>query len=194
MIKFKLDDEFLQLLSKPWQKFFKKFNEIDILPNSEWKPVHQLAHFANRYQSHFGKRFSFSIKGAPSKCAEVYMVKRISAMLGTTNQKTLSEYIDWVFDTKIITSNRKVRSLGYFANTSFCNEFNQYKIEKNKISRSTLLPQDYKEIADNLGVYARTFGDLAFAKGSIDSMPTYKSLFNELYKVGFEFDMLKDIV
>jgi hypothetical protein len=193
------DEAYLNLLSKPWQKFFRKFAEIETLPNSEWKPVHQLAHFSLRYNKHFGKRFSFSVKGAPSKCTEIYMFKRLSGMLGTSNQKTLREYIDWVFDQKVIPTNRKIRSIGYFANTNFCNEFNIYLSEKSKIYRHTELPDEYKKVAESLDVPANTFGDLAFAKCAIDangdctSMVPYKSLFNELYKIGFEFEMIKDL-
>ncbi|KKN70810.1 hypothetical protein LCGC14_0427020 [marine sediment metagenome] len=193
------DEAYLNLLSKPWRKFFKKFAEIETLPNSEWKPVHQLAHFSLRYARHFGKRFSVSIKGAPCRCTEVYMLKRIGGMLSTSNQKTLREYIDWVFDTKIIPSKRKIRSLGFFANTNFCNEFHMYIAEKNRIYRHTELPKEYKQIAESLDIPASTFGDLAFAKGAIDmsgdtdSVVTYRTLFNELYKIGFEFEMIKDL-
>lgn len=194
------DEAYLNLLSKPWQKFFKKFADIETLPNSEWKPVHQLAHFSLRYKKHFGKRFSFSIKGAPSRCTEVYMFKRIGGMLGTSNQKILREYVDWVFDTKIIPNNRKIRSIGYFANTNFCNEFHLYMNEKNKIYRHTELPEAYKKIAESLDVHANTFGDLAFAKGAIDMgaddnqhTAPYKTLFNELYKIGFEYNMIEGL-
>ncbi len=127
------------------------------------------------------------------------MLKRISGMLGTSNQKTLREYVDWVFDTKIIPSTRTIRSLGFFANTNFCNKFHMYMTNKNKIYRHTELPKEYKEIAESLDVPANTFGDLAFAQGAIDmggdsdTVAPYKTLFNELYKIGFEFEMIKGL-
>ena len=193
------DESYLNLLSKPWQKFLKKFTEIDSIPVSEWKHVHQLAHFYRRYNQIFGKRFSFSMKSAPSKCTETYMLKNISGMLGTSNQRILKEYVDWVFDKKVIPSKRKIRSLGYFATASFCNEFNIYLSEKNKIGRHTLLPNEYAKIAEDMNVAAKTFGDLAFAKNAIDAgldpefVDEYSRLFNELYKIGFEFNMLKGL-
>ena len=193
------DEQYLALLSKPWQKFFKKFAQVDELPNSEWKPVHQLAHFSRRYRDHFSKRFSFSVRGAPSKCAEVYMIKRISAMLGTTNQRIIRNYVDWVFDNKIIKGNKKIRALGFLANAQFCNEFHLAMVAAQKIGRATELPSEYIVVVDRLDVPANTFGDLAFAKNAMDNDPMHESvkvyhqLFRELYKVGFEFEMIKDL-
>ena len=44
----------LAAFSKPWQKFFKKFEEIESLKVSEWKEVHILAHICKRFkQLHF---------------------------------------------------------------------------------------------------------------------------------------------
>lgn len=198
MIKeLEFDEDYLKLLSKPWQKFFKKFAQIEILSVSEWKPVHQLAYFTVRYQRHFGARFSLSLNGAPCKCSEVFLVNKISGMLGTSNQKTIKEYIDWVFDNKIIPNNKKIRSIGFLANSKFCNEFNTYFVEKNRIYRHTELPVEYKQIAQSLNIPVNTFGDLAFAKSAIDlgsdQNCLYQSFFHELYKIGFEFDMIQSL-
>jgi hypothetical protein len=193
------DEKYLALLSKPWQKFFKKFTEIDEVPNSEWKPVHQVAHFSRRYKDHYGKRFAFSVRGAPSRCPEIYMIKRISAMLGTTNQMTIRNYVDWVFDNKIIKNDKKIRALGFLANPQYGNEFHLAMSAAKKIDRTTELPDTYKTIAEQLDVPVNTFGDLAFAKGALDNDPTnesvevYHQLFRELYRVGFEFSMIKDL-
>ena len=85
------------------------------------------------------------------------------------------------------------------ANTNFCNEFKLYQVKKSKICRSTSLPANYKEIAEKFDVPANTYGDLAFAKSALDSNPdndavlSYKTLFHELYKIGFEFEMIKNL-
>lgn len=198
-IAFDFDEEYLQLLTKAWQKFFKRFAEVETLPVSEWKHVHLLAHFADRFAQHYKKKFAFSVKGAPSKSTEVYMIKRISGMLGTTNPRLVKTYIDWIFDNKIIGTSKKIRSLGFLANTKFCNEFHLAWTEMNKIKRTTQLPENYRNIAKELSIPVRTFGDLEFAKQIVDSDPEdeetqiYHTLFHELYKVGFEFDMLKEL-
>jgi len=148
------DEDYLNLLSKAWQKFFRRFSEIETLPIGEWKPLHHIAHFSLRYHKHYGKRFSFSVIGAPSSSKEVYLIKRVAATLGTSNSKILKEYIDWVFDNKLANSKRKIRSIGFFANTDFCNEFKLYLSEKNRIYRHTELPNEYKKIAESLDIYA----------------------------------------
>jgi len=196
---FEFDEDFLQLLSKAWQKFFKRFNEIETLPVSEWKHLHLVAYLAKRYKEHYKKNFSFSVKGAPSKSTEIYMMKRMIATLGTTNNKVIKAYIDWVFDKKIIPLNKKIRSIGFFANTSYANEFKIHWADSQKIKRSTSLPQEYLKVATDLDVPVATFGDLAFAKQALDANPDsediviYKKLFHELYRYGFEFEMLKDL-
>jgi len=194
------DEEFLSLLpSKWWKSFFKKFDEIDTLPNSSWKQVHQLAHLTKRYEETYGKRFSFSLRGQPAKCPEIHMINRVSAVLGTSNQRTIRTYIDWVFDKKIVPSGKRIRSIGFFANPSFCNEFHLHVAERGKITRSSNLPCDYIEVIDALDLPMRTFGDLAFAKQAVDENPNSKSrepyrvMFKKLYAIGFEFDMLKEI-
>lgn len=194
------DDEFIKLLpSKWWKNFFLKFQEIENVNYSEWKPIHQLSYFCSRYYKHYGKRYSFSLRGAPSKCPEIYMINKVSACLGTSNQKTIKEYIDWIFDFKIIPSGKKIRSLGFMANPQFCNEYNLYKIEKNKITRVTELPKKFQDVVDNLGLPLRTYGDLAFAKQAVDQNPNnparepYKIMFDRLYAVGFEFKLIQDL-
>jgi hypothetical protein len=192
------DEEFLNLLpSKWWVKFFKKFDEIDTVPEHEWEPVHLLAHFCRRYQRHFEKRFSFGLKGSPSKCPEVFQIKQVMAVLGTSNQVVVREYIDWIFDIKIIPANKKIRSIGFMANSSYCNEFHLYRQEKKKINRTTEIPEDYKKVVDELGLPVRTFGDLAFAKQAVDTNPrgreAYERMFDKLYAIGFEYQMLQGL-
>ena len=198
--KISQDEEFLNLLpSKWWISFFKKFDEIGKVPIPKWKPIHHLSYFTQRYEDVYGKRFSFALDGQPSRCKEIFMIKKIMAILGTSNQKTVKDYIDWVFDNKVISVNRKVRSIGFFANASFCNEFHLSMIEKNKIKRGTPLPTNYQIVVDILNLPINTYGDLAFAKRALDEAPDsesrniYRYLFKELYRVGFEYSMLEEI-
>lgn len=201
MIKrFSQDEDFLKLLpSKWWVNFFKKFDEIDKVPTSKWQPIHHLSYLTKRYEDTYGKRFSFTISGTPSKCTEIHMIKRLMAVLGTSNQRTIKEYIDWVYDKKVIPQDRKFRSIGFFANPQFCNEFQLERAENNKIGRGTRLPAEYQSVVDNLNLGMNTFGDLAFAKQALDEAPEaesrepYRILFRELYRVGFEYNMLEGI-
>jgi hypothetical protein len=182
------------LLSKPWQKFFAKFEEINSIKVSQWKEVHLLAYISKRFEDTFGRKFPVTIKGAPSKSTDVYQAKQIMAMLGTTNMKTVKDYIDWVYDNKVVPKNAKFRKIGYFLTSDFMNEFMFAKEAKMKIKRSTELPADYKCIADNLGVHANTYGDLAFIKMAADQGSNqYKLLFANLEVAGFDSTVLERI-
>jgi hypothetical protein len=189
----------MQALSKPWQKFFAKFQEIETLKNSKWTDVHQLAYLCQRYERHYGRKFAFSLMRAPSKCTEIVLIKKMCAMLGTTNARTIREYIDWVFDHKIIPYNLQIRSLSYFMTPGLGNEFHFFFSKKNKIEKSTELPQEYQEIITSLDLPVATYGDLAFAKHALEESPDnearapYKELFSRLYSIGFDPTVLKDM-
>lgn len=189
----------IKLLSKPWQKFFAKFVEIETLKNSKWTEIHQLAYIAKRFESLYGRKFSFSLKGAPSKCTEIVLVKKMCVMLGTTNARTIREYIDWVYDQKIIPSNMNIRSLSFFMTPGLGNEFFICRDAKNKIGRATELPSEYKEIVISLELPLATYGDLAFVQSALEedseseSRVPYKLLFAKLSAIGFDPLVLKDL-
>ena len=188
-------------LSKPWQKFFAKFSEIDNLKNSQWKEIHQLAYITKRYEQIYHREFAFSFTGAPSKCTEIVLVKKIGFMLNTSNAKTIKEYIDWIYDVKIIPKNIKIKNLSFFLTPGLGNEFLIYRAENIKIKKTTELPKDYQEIINDLGLSILTYGDLSFAKNILDergegnpAVLPYREMFNQLLSIGFEFETIKDII
>lgn len=193
------DDKVIELLSKPWQKFLAKFKEIESLPITEWKEPHALGYFCQRYEKHYTQKFALSFRGAPSKCNEIYMIKKTMAMLNTIEMTVVRDYIDWVFDCKIIPTGIKIRSIGFLTTPGFGNEFNQYKNKKKKIIKSTELPDKYQKIANDLEVHANTYGDLAFIKMVLDqssdseTLIPYKVLFNNLINLGFEPNILNTL-
>lgn len=184
-------------LTKPWRNFFDKFKEIDVIKVSKWKDVHVLAYICKRYYSHYGKKYSVAIKGAPGKSPDIQIIRRIIAMLDTSNMKVIKEYVDWVFDTKIITRKIKVNSLAFFLTSGFANGFQFYYQEKNKITRSSVLPDEFKFLAEALKININTYGDLAFIKLALEQDPEnrqeYKNLFNHLKSLGFEEVQLEEI-
>lgn len=184
-------------LSKPWQKFFKKFEEIENIKVSDWKDVHVLAHICKRYEKQYGHKFAVTIKGAPTKSPDMYMVKKIRAMLGTTNMRVIKDYIDWVFDQKIIPRRVQFKKIGFFVTSAFVNDFNFNRKKKTEITRSTEVPAAYKHIASELGVAITTYGDLAFLNMAIErngdpSSPQFILLKN-LELLGLDLDKLKEI-
>ena len=189
-------DAATQLLSKPWQKFLAKFDDIDKLSISEWKEAHLLGYFCRRYEKCFKKKFALSFRGAPSKCNEIYMIKKTMAMLDNIDPLVVKDYIDWVFDVKIIPSKIHIRSIGFLTTPGFGNEFNTYRSKKMKVSKSTELPSKYQQVAETLNLPVITYGDLAFIKMSLDQSPDnesrapYKVLFKNLIALGFEPQVL----
>jgi hypothetical protein len=188
-----------ELLSKPWQKFLAKFKEIENLPIPEWKEPQLLGYFCKRYEKYFENKFALSFRGAPSKCNEIYMIKKVMAMLDTTDPEIVHQYIDWVFDCKIIPSKIKIRSIGFLTTPGFGNEFNVYRNKKIKIIKSTELPIKYQQLADTLNLPVSTYGDLAFIKMALDqtkdseARAPYKKLFNNLIAIGFEPNVLNNL-
>ena len=153
-----------------WKKFFKKIEEIDdeSLKVSKWKEVHMLAYICKRYEIFFGRNFAIDMKGAPSKSSDIFVIKKLIASLNTTNMRTIKEYVDWVFDNKIIPKRSHFRKIGFFLTNDFINEF-AYAVKKNnKIVRSKALPPAYITIAQDLGIDVNTYGDLAFLQMAIE--------------------------
>lgn len=193
------DDKVTELLSKPWQKFLAKFKEIETLPVADWKEPHLLGYFCQRYEKYYEQKFALSFRGAPSKCNEIYMIKKTMAMLNTIDVTIVHQYIDWIFDQKIIPSKIKIRSIGFLTTPGFGNEFNQYRAKKEKIIKSTELPIKYQKIADKFDLPVSTYGDLAFIKMALDQSPDsearapYKLLFHDLIALGFEPTILNTL-
>lgn len=190
----KMEENYLAGLSKPWQKFFKRFDEIDSLKVSEWKEVHILAYICKKFEERFDRKFAITIKGAPSKCSEIYLVKRIGAMLATTNKNTIKEYIDYIYEYKV--KKNPFRTIGFFIVSGFANEFLQYKAKKTKeFDRSTEVPEVYKTIAQELGLTIKTYGDLAFIQMSLDRSEdkesNYYILMGNLELMGLDLNRLR---
>ena len=200
MLEVKEEFDPTNLINKPWQNFLNKFKEIDTLPILKWKEVHILAYICKRYEVTFNKKFAISYKGAPSKSTEIYFIKKIMAMLSTMNMSIIKNYVDWMFDIKIIPKKVKIKSLGYFITPGFGNEFNFYREEKTKVCKTTELPTEYKTIASTLNLSIITYGDLAFIKMALDQNPNeesrkpYHILFDSLKEVGFEPSILNELV
>lgn len=186
----------MQLLTKPWQKFFQKFEEIETVSVSEWREYHVLGYICKKYEEKFNKKFNITIKNAPSKSPDIYLIKRIFASLNTVNTKVVKEYIDWVFENK--TSKRPFNKLSYFLAQGFANEFYSARIAKaNNWDRSSTLPESYKSMAKELDISVNTYGDLAFvnmaAERSQDKTSPYYVLIKNLELIGLDLNRLKTL-
>lgn len=196
-----MTDIAIESLPKVWRTFFKKFEDIDYIKTFLWKEVHLLAYFDRRYFQYYGRKFVYSLTGQPSKCAEIVLIKKINLMLGQGNPVITKEYIDWIFDTKIISNRLKIRTLGFLTTPGLGNEFleksgksSSQKIEK--ITRSMVLSQDHQNILQSFNLEMETYGDLAFAYLVFcknPKHPIYSKLFQKLTEENFDFGAFDEI-
>lgn len=188
------------LLPKAWQNFLGRFSEIETVPLSQWRELHLLAYLCKRFENHFGKKFALSMRGAPSKCTEIFMVKKTMAMLNSVNPSIVKQYIDWVFDKKVIPNRLNFRSVGFLMSADMVNQFQCFLAKTTKIAKTTELPQEWLAIANQLDLPVATYGDLAFAKMALDQAPEsearapYRTLFSNLIRLGFEPNILTTLV
>ena len=191
-----------QFLTKPWQKFLDKFKDIESEPFKSkvflWRQEHMLAYMCKRFEMLYGHKFSIAMDKSPTKCTEMVFVRKMISSLGTTDMVKVKNYVDWVYDTKVIPNNKKLTKFSYFMSQGFCNEFNFKQVEQKIIKRSTELPPTYKAIAANLNVSVNTYGDLAFIKMAADKakgdLANINVQFLENIKtLGFEVQMLETI-
>lgn len=184
-------------LSKPWQKFFQKFEEAETIKASTWKEVHALGYICNRFEKLHEQKFAVTIKNAPTKSPDIYMVKRVMAMLNTTDMRVMKEYIDWVYDNRIVPKKVHFKKIGYFATSEFVNDFLFQRKKAKQISRTMEVPENYKEIASQFGIDINTYGDLAFLKLSVDrgsdKTGTHSVLLGNLEALGLDINQLKEL-
>jgi len=180
-----------------YRQFFEKFPEIDTLEVSEWKTVHVLAYFCKKYEEQYGVKYSFKFNSpSPPKCFEVFQVKRL-AMLLSSNPTILKEYIDWVFKTKVVEAKRRLTSISFMTNEGVCTSYKMNVLLAGKknlnVDRSTPLPDKYKAVFQEIGVFANTYGDLAFLS-QMEQTAEMVETFQKLAALGFDKDIVARIV
>lgn len=187
-------------ISVPWRKFKARLDFYADDPISDWNEYHFLGHILKRYKDYMGIEFTLSYTGAPSKCGEMYCVKRMMLALSASDNQTVKDYIDFVFDTYVIPSKVTITSIAYFFTTNFIFDFKKKFRRDSVITRSTALPTKYKEIMDSLKIGdcgIDTYGDLAFVKVAMredpsnDELKKYAHMFDELKTVGFDDSVLE---
>lgn len=169
---------------------------METLPVSDWKDIQLLAYLVKRYKQAMGHEFAFSFNNsAPGKCTEMVMIKKIQAMLQSNDSELIKEYIDWVYDKKIIPNKVKIKTIGYFITPGIGNEFLYQRKEKNKITKNTELPACYQQAISDLDLSLSTYGDLAFVQQAVKEAPgsreQYAKALNRLYILGLDPQVLE---
>lgn len=182
----------------PWRKFKERLDTYDSVPLKDWKHDQFLGHIFKRYETQFGTDFVLSYSGPPSKCSEIYCVKRMTTTLGTEDPETVKAFIDWMFDEQIIAKKMQIHSLAFFFTANLIKAFKAQYFKKKKITRASQLTQSLESIINSFGITdIVTYGDLAFAKMATDMNPEdykeYNNLFNHLNELGFDMTILENL-
>lgn len=180
-----------------WQRFKKRLNEFENIKVCDWEDEEVLGYLLKRYKDHYEIEYGLSYSGPPSKCSEMYCIRRMNATVGTTKGEILKDYIDWIFDANIIAKEKEIVSLGYFFHPGLCSQYRTIFRTRNKVTKTTTLPETYIIKASDFGISISTYGDLAFAKMAIDrspeDYPEYTALFASLKELGFSDLMLNNL-
>jgi hypothetical protein len=182
--------------SKKWQAFFEQGNKFSETPIDKWRVAELLCYFANRFQEAFGKEYQWKYNSpTPSKAYEVFRLSTCSSRL-SSNPQILVDYIDWIFDQRVLIDKKTFRSISFLTNDEQLQWYRNHILFAGQtdlqIDRSTLLPPNIKEVVGSLG--CNTFGDLAFlTKANLDTLELTEAR-QKLTDIKFDFDVLNKIV
>lgn len=181
-----------------WKKFFLKFEEINNIELKDWKVVHILSYFCKKYSSLYNKDYKFKFNTpSPSKCFEVFQIKRLGASL-SSDPNILKSYIDWVFENKIIKAKKRITSVSFLNTENFLFEYKKYHLNHlnndENILRTSSLPEKYKSVFKNAGFEIATYGDLAFLSKMSDMPFELIGAFQKIEDLGFNSDILNKVV
>lgn len=184
--------------NKKYEQFFAKFAEIETLPMSDWKTVHVLAYFCKKYEDHYKTKYQFKFNSpSPVNSFEVFQIKRLASQI-SSNPKILTEYIDWVYKTRVIEAKRKLTSISFLTVEGLVIEYKKKFLFADKkdfqVSRSTSVPDEYKPVFAAAGVNVQTYGDLAFIYQMEDKSPELQDTFDKIVEMGFDLEILKRVV
>jgi hypothetical protein len=177
-----------------WRKFKERLEVYDNIPVSNWKDENFLGHILRRYKEVPGivTDFALSYSGPPTKCKEIYCIRRMALTLGTEDPECIKAYLDWVFDNIIIPGKVIISSVAYFFTNSFIISFKKDYRKDNVITRASKIPDNCFNIIQQSGLELSTYGDLAFAKLAIEQDPAnedyipYIKLFEQLKNNGLD--------
>lgn len=180
-----------------YEKFFNSFLEIDKVPVDAWKTKHFVGYVCKKYYDTYKHVFKLSCNTpAPSKCRELYEIKRIEYML-SSNPNIVKDYIDWVFETQIIKKKKRITSFRFLTTDESVTAYKMQILNSNNIpqniERTTILPKYVQDILYNYGRKEMTFGQLAFLNQMRDIDNDVAVIMNCLSSSGFDLSILDKV-
>lgn len=148
-----------------YEKFFKKFEDIETLNVKDWNKTLILAYFCKKYKEKYGHDYKFKFNTEqPSKCFEVFVINKLTINL-SSDPEILKTYIDFIFDTKIKNAKRKITSINTLDDQNFLFSFKNKFLKGSVnivIDRTTKLQDSVIEKIKHVNENILTYGDLAF--------------------------------
>jgi hypothetical protein len=183
--------------NEKYAKFFEKFKEIETLEVAKWNATHVLAYFCKKYEDQYQVKYSFKFNSSsPIKCFEVFQIKRL-AMLLSSNPTILKEYIDWVYENKVVKAKRRLTSISFLTNEILVADYKNKVLLSGKrnlnVDRSSPLPAEYQSVFQEIGIFAQSYGDLAFLF-QMEKTPELELAIQKLNEMGFDNSIIARIV
>lgn len=193
-----VEEKLSDLPNEKYVKFFATFNEINVLEVSQWKAVHLIGYFSKKYYETYNTQYQFKFNTpSPSKCFEVFQIKRL-AMVLSSNPQILKDYIDWLFLNKVVKAKRRLTSIAFMTAEGVVNEYKVNILLNNKnsskIDRSTPLPEKYKNVFIEAGSNLNTYGELAFILQMSPLPNELEIALDKIQQIGFDKEILSKIV
>jgi hypothetical protein len=187
----------LQDLPHPkYKDFFEKFAEIESLPIDQWKPAHLIGLFCKLYKQHYNIDYKFKFNSpAPSKCYEVFQIKKLAQGL-TSDPIKLKKYIEWAFQEKVKISKKRISSIAFLSHEFMITEYKlKYlsgDLREQKLQRTTMLPVEYLSVINKYGHKISTYGELSF----LSQMNNFSTdqMMKELVQLGMDVEAIRRIV
>ena len=183
--------------NEKYKKFFDKFSEIKTLNISEWKPLHLISYFVQKYKDQYDVKYQFKFNSpSPVKSFEVFQIKKLAQLL-SSNPQIIKEYIDWIFINVVPKAKRRLTSISFLTAESTVNDYKMRVLCVGKkdsgVDRSTSLPDQYAQVFNDCQVHAHTYGDVAFLS-QMEPMPENIAVaLDGIERLGFDMEILKRI-
>lgn len=182
------DPQLTDSVSPAWDKFLQKSKEQ--IPTEEWKLAHILGHWYSIYEKQYGRTYTINFSQPPGKSFDVLRIKSIANNI-SSDPVILRDYIDWVFNEKVIKNKLNIKTLAVLVKDEYINEYKERLTMTNKpIDRSTPIPPNFANVIKAHNQPFKTYGELAYARKAGSE---YQFLFDNLSKVGFNLSVLDKV-
>lgn len=180
--------------NKNYNKFYDKIKLTDNIKINDWNLYNVLGYFCKKYYNSYNAVYNFRCNtSSPTKSTDYHIMNVLCSKI-TKDPVLLKQYIDWLFDEKLIPNKKRITSITILNCENYIEEFkNKFLFnEIKKIKRSDILPSKYLELLSEYEV--KTYGDLAFLYLLLGKNSKSDSVFKVLTDNGFDINLVFKVV